>query len=387
MSRSKKTKDEMEECIDDLRRLNESFENRGVSRNQYRKHGNFSEAKICELFGTFSEFLRVAGLKPTRAQGTLNNQAARAAASDNLQKVWQERLNYGGNYLRDSGKRWQIILGFNDVHDFECDPFWLRTLLDTAKRVQPDIIVSNGDHFDLPEFGKYPNDPRDFQVSKRVEAGNEIFRKLREVAPNAQIDLIEGNHEARIIRYFTECAPPLKAYLYETHGMDIRKFLKLDENQVNYIAKSTMAGAYTDSHIRQEVNRNFQTYYETVCAHHFPAGERFAMSGWNGHHHSHKVSHHHNAIFGPYEWHQFGAGHRRDATYTNGEKWSNGFGIIHVDRVSRQCQINYVNVGMTMTVVDGVLYTRREDEFYPGLRTMLEPERIIPFPENSLKQK
>ncbi len=355
---------------------------REVTRKSFRENASVPESVILAMFGSFIEYKRAVGKQPTRAQQTIYTATARAAAADTLRQVWAERLNYGGSYVRDSKKRWQIILGCNDLHDEECDPFVRRLLVETAREVQPDIIVSNGDHFDAPEFGKYPNDPRDWDVVGRINAGLSIFADLRAAAPNAQIELIEGNHEARIIRFFTEAAPQVRAMLSDLHGMDLRKFLGLDRYEINYIAKTDMHGAYTDANIKAEMKRNFKTYFDCVCAHHFPPGKNFGMPGWNGHHHSHIVHHFHNASFGAYEWHQFGSGHRRDATYTNGEKWSTGFGLIHVDTVARQVQIEYIPVGLTMAVIGGRRYVRRESEYYPSLYPMINGGHIIPFPED-----
>lgn len=418
MSRSKvvaKSKDEVtygdqvftrQECIDDLiltqDAMNEISEEeaakarkagkppratRVITRNYYRVNGGIPEKVYEALFGTFLEFRRAANLMPTRAVNTMNAQIARAAATDRLHAVMQERLNYGSNYLRESKSRWQTILAFNDLHDEECDPFVRRMIVTAAQRVQPEFIVSNGDHFDVPEFGKYPNDPREWDVVARVRAGLDIFRDLRAASPNSQIDLIEGNHEARVIRVFVEAAPAVRAMLSDLHGMDLKKFLGLDQYGINYVAKADMAGAYTDPNIRQEVRRNFRTYFDTVCAHHFPAGKQFGMAGWNGHHHSHHVQHFYNAMFGAYEWHQFGAGHRRDATYTNGEKWATGFGLIHVDTVAKLCQIEYIHVNTTMCVFAGQLYVRRPEEYYPGLLPMIDKDRVIEFPEPATKPK
>jgi hypothetical protein len=370
-----------QDCIDDLIAVNDTVANGTITRKKYREQGNIPEVIIEAFFGKWIDFQRAANMLPSRSINTRNSQIARSSASDRLSKYWAERRNWGEDYIRDSAGRHKTILGFNDLHDVECDPFLLRILIDVASRCSPDIIVSNGDHFDFPEYGKYPNDHREMDVPGRLRAGNSIFKMLREAAPNAQIDLIEGNHEARVIRWFSEDAPYLRETLADYHGWDLRKFMGLDENEVNYICKTDMKGAYTDANIKTEVKRNYQTYYDTVCAHHYPAGKDFGMAGWNGHHHFHQSWHFHNATYGAYEWHQFGAGHKRDCSYANGEKWSNGFGLIHIDAPSRLCQIEHVHVNSTMVVVGGKRYERREDEFYPALLPMTDKERVTPFPE------
>lgn len=376
-----------EECLNDLLKEQESVGDSPITRKRYRDNGNIPEVVYEALFGTFLEFRRAAGIIQTRAQQTLKSAIARSVATDNLRKVWIDRTSYGEMYRKDSGNRHRIIIGCNDLHDAECDPFMLRVMIDTIKRVKPDVIVSNGDHFDCPEFGKYPNDPREWDVAGRIKSGLEIFRQMREAAPDAEIDLIEGNHEARVIRFFTEVAPAAKALLADLHGMDMRKFFGLDRYEINYIAKTDMNGAYADAGIKKEVRRNYKTYYNSVCAHHFPAGRLLGIPGWNGHHHSHLVQHFYNSTYGPYEWHQFGSGHRRDATYTDGQKWANGFGIWHVDTQSRQALAEYVPVGMTMAVAAGKVYHRQPDEFYDALYPMTDSSRIVPFVDEKPKKK
>jgi hypothetical protein len=82
------------------------------------------------------------------------------------------------------------------MHDKNIDKFYLDVLLDTLKRVQPDVIVLAGDIFDCPEFGKYNVDPRDWDVVGRIKFAHEnILAPMREICPTAQIDFIEGNHE------------------------------------------------------------------------------------------------------------------------------------------------------------------------------------------------
>lgn len=55
------------------------------------------------------------------------------------------------------------------------------------------------------------------------------------------------------------------------------------------------------------------------------------LPGVNGHHHKHEVWGMFSPIYGPYEWHQMGAGHRRSASHCEGEKWHNGFALVNID--------------------------------------------------------
>lgn len=88
--------------------------------------------------------------------------------------------------------------------------------------------------------------------------------------------------------------------------------------------------------------------------------------GTNGHHHKHLVSSHYSPIFGPYEWHQTGSGHTRHASYCAGEKWSNGFLIIHTDTHTRHSAFEYVDI-RDFAIVGGQWYRRdpKADSVYP----------------------
>ena len=96
--------------------------------------------------------------------------------------------------------------------------------------------------------------------------------------------------------------------------------------------------------------------------HHFPHGRNLGLPGVNGHHHAHISWAMYNHHVGAYEWHQLGAGHKRVASYCNGEKWHNGFAIIHVDTLTKGVNIEYIPV-TNMAVVGGKYYHREAAEF------------------------
>jgi hypothetical protein len=83
------------------------------------------------------------------------------------------------------------------------------------------------------------------------------------------------------------------------------------------------------------------------------------IPGANGHHHKHLVRHAYSPHFGPYEWHQLGSGHRRQASYCAGEKWSNGFLLTHVDTHTKRSQFEYIDVSHGHAFVGGKLYPNK----------------------------
>lgn len=350
-----------EDCIEEIRRIAEIDPEKVVTRNYFRNHARCSEATWNQFFGTFEEFKRQAGIKLSRQQHAHERAIAKHASVDHYRAMNEQRASYGEKYARDRSGRWKTIIFASDLHDKEIDPFWLRVFLDSAKRIDPDVISLVGDVFDLPEFGKYPVDPREWDATGRIKCvHNKILSPLRKACPNAQIDLIEGNHEARLLRMLCDATPALKAVLSDLHGFTIGKLLGLDDFEVNYVALGDL-GTFSQRDMTNELRKNYRVYYKSVLAHHFPDARSMGMPGVNGHHHKHEVWPMFSTIFGAYEWHQLGSGHKRDASYTNGEKWHTGFAIAHIDTQTRATIIEYVPI-TDFACVGGKFYFRNPSE-------------------------
>lgn len=349
-----------EQCIEELRRVQEANPEQFITRNFFRNNSIISDGTWDRHFGTFEEFRRQAGLQLSRGQGKLERDIAKHASRDVYREL-DERKNWGEDYIKESQGRFKTALIASDLHDIEVDSFWLRTFIDTARRVQPDIIILAGDIFDLPEFGKYGVDPREWDVVGRIKyAHNNIFRALREVCPDTQIDLIEGNHERRLLRHLADATPALRAVLSDLHGMSMRDLFALDEFQVNYISQGDLA-VFNNKDDTKELSRNYKVYWDTLLIHHFPHAKNYAMPGCNGHHHRHQVWPLYNPMFGAYEWHQLGCGHRRGASYCEAEQWHMGFALAHVDTNSKTVNWDYVQV-TDHAVVGGKWYSREPGE-------------------------
>lgn len=350
-----------EQCIKELLRVQALNDEVEVTRNYFRNHSKISDSVWSQHFGTFEEFKRQAGIKLSRQQHSIERSIAKHASVDHYRRIAVERADWGDKYLRENPNRFKTILACSDLHDIEIDPFYLRVLIDTAKRVQPDVISLVGDIFDLPEFGKYGVDPREWDVVGRIKFAHEkILRPLREACPNAQIDFIEGNHEARLLRQLADATPALRAVLSDLHGFTVSKLLGLEKFEVNYIAKADLA-AWTKRDFDKELANNYKVYWDAVICHHFPHARNMGLPGVNGHHHRHDVWSMFSPIYGPYEWHQMGAGHVRSASYCEGERWHNGFTLINVDTEKKSTNFDYVAV-TDFAVSGGKWYHREPSE-------------------------
>lgn len=356
-----------EEATSDLQALSEEFPDRRMTRDFYRKHANIPESAWTGLFGTFAEFVRAAGLELSRYGNRVRLRTAQHASMDKIRDLNIEKRSYGSRYDREIHRgRLKVVLGASDLHDRFCDPFYLRTLVTAAEMIRPDVICLNGDIFDCPEFGKYNVDPRDWDTVGGIKAGLAIIEQLRNASPDSQIDLIEGNHENRLIRHLTDTSPAMQSLLCDLHDFSIGKLFKLDTYEVNYIAQADLT-TFTKRQLKDEVAKNYKVYYNTLLAHHFPHARNKGMPGFNGHHHQHLVHSEYTARMGSYEWHQLGGGQMREASYCDASKWSNGFIISNIDTYTESVVFEYVDVGATLASIGGTYLEREKDEFYPAL--------------------
>lgn len=351
-----------EQCVEELRRIVNIDLDKVITRNYFRVHSRIAESVWNRHFGTFNEFKRQAGVVLTRQQHVHERAIAKHASVDHYRAMNVERADYAEKYLKPTGGRFKTIVFASDLHDVHIDKFYLRVLLDTIKRIQPDVVSLVGDVLDMAEFGKYNVDPREWDILGAIKfTHKEILGPIRLAAPEAQFDMIEGNHEARMLMQLADATPALKCILSDLHGFTVGKLLGLDQFEINYVAKADLA-AYTKQERAKEVANNYKVYYDTVLAHHFPHARNMGMPGVNGHHHSHQCWSMFNPVYGAYEWHQMGSGHKRSASYCEGEKWHNGFAICHIDTKTRATNFEYVPI-TDHAVVGGKWLTRNPDEF------------------------
>lgn len=350
-----------QDCTDHLMSIARAHPDQVISRNFFRVHSDISESTWNRHFGTFQQFKRSAGVTLSRHQHRLELQVAKHAGADSYRAMNADKAGWDAKYLRPHGTRFQTILSASDIHDKDCDPFWRRCFIDTAKRVQPEKIILDGDVFDLPEFSKWSVDPREWDVVGRIRWVHVFLADLRAAARNAEFIIIEGNHEFRLLRHLAEASPAMRVVLSDLHGFTVPKLLGLDAYEVNYISRTDLS-TFTERDIKGEVAKNYYIAYDSVLAHHFPEGRDMGYPGWNGHNHKHIVWPGFSPTFKSYEWHQLGCGHRRAATYCAGEKWSLGFLLAHVDTHTRVSALEYTHL-QDHAVIGGKWYTRQPDEF------------------------
>jgi hypothetical protein len=349
-----------DELTDALRSIYLRNPDTNITRLRFRKETGLSDATWNRYFGTFQEFKRQAGIEMTRQQHQVERQLAKHVSVDHY-RTFNERSELGNRYLKPSGTKIKTIIGCSDLHDIECDPFYLRVLIETCRMVQPDVVNFGGDIFDLAEFGKYGVDPREWDVVGRIKWVHEhIFKPIREACPDAQMDFIEGNHEFRLLRHMADATPALRAVLSDLLGLTVSKLLGLDQFEINYIAKADL-GAYNKSDQTKEVGKSYKVYWDALLIHHHPHARQWGLPGWNGHHHTWQVQHMKSATRGGYSWMQLAAGHRPDASYCEGEFWNMGFTVAHVNVETKSANLEPINI-TDMAIVGGLYFYREPKE-------------------------
>lgn len=350
-------------CINDIRKVQEKHPLKYITRNFYRIHGSYSDSTWSRYFGTFHEFRRQGGLELSRNQHALERHIAKHASLDVYRKFYEEEvLPFHRKFEKGHNGRWATILVGSDFHDIECDPFMLATFIDVAKRVQPDIIVLNGDIFDAYEFSRFDQDPRLFSIKERhAFVEKEIFGPLRAACPKAQIDLIIGNHENRLMKIMAEKTPALKVILSDVMNITLADFFGVKKYNINLISKLDL-DAFNSTDMAQTVKENYSVYFDCLVASHYKDW-RFGLTGVSGHTHRPDFETARNIPMGKISWTTTGCMARTRAEYMQGiDNAVNSFALFHVDKLTKTVTPEHFVVPGDFVVIHGKKYVRTDEE-------------------------
>lgn len=349
-----------QDCVDDLRALQEENEFKSITRNFYRVHGKYSDATWNQFFGTFHEFRREAGLELTRGQHSLEKKIAKHASLDLYRRFYVEKvLPYHEKVNKIStGGRFKVGLVCADLHDIELDPFTWGTFIDTAKQMQPDFVSLGGDIHDLPDFSKYAIDPRKFGIKARFDfVKKHILGALRAACPKAQIDYIVGNHDLRILKVLAEQTPNMRVILSDVLGLSLADIFGLDDYDVNLVAKVDLA-AFSETDMKDELKENFKVYYNSYVVHHYK-DLSMGISGFSGHVHRPEMVTTVTIPMGNISWVTGGCMKNTRTEYVAGmNKWTNGFNIVYIDTLKQRVQQQPILIPGDHVVINGKLYER-----------------------------
>jgi predicted phosphodiesterase len=354
------TPKELIDLIQDLQAKNPEL---NISRDFFRKTTKVGDVHWIEHFSTFPLFKIAAGLAPTRTAAKEKRNFVRHREVADLKKYNKVKYNLNSVWKKESNKRYQTFLVGSDIHDLNCDPFFRRMFIEAAKVYNPEKVIFNGDLYDLPEFSKYNSRPGEHKIAERVFWVSNFFADLREVVPDAEFNLVEGNHELRLMRNILEKTSSTSELL-DVNGMDIAQILGLNNYEVNYYSSADL-GTFSDADIKNELKKNYYMFKNHIVFYHYPEGRnRFGMPGISGHHHKFQVWSMKNVTYGAYSWTQLGAGCLRVAEYTDASSdWQNGFGIVHVDLENiKNTKVEYIDCTYDFCIMNGNRFIRNEKE-------------------------
>jgi len=352
-----------EDLIEDLRRVQQEHPEKYISRSFYKIEGHFSESTWNQRFGTFHEFRRQARLELSRGQHMVELQIAKHASLDARRGFMEvEVLPWNGRYEKDREGRWQTMIVASDFHDVETDPFALEVFLDTCRRVQPSIVCLAGDVFDSYEFSRFDKDPRQWDAAGRLAwVRDNLFGPLRAACPNAQIDLLAGNHEHHMLRHMSERTPEMRAVLADFMGLTFADLLGLRQWEINLVCQHDLA-AFKASDVRAEMGKNRRTYFGCVTIDHYPDHTFSFGTNWiAGHTHKPALKTHCNEVLGSVWGVTNGCMARVDNSYTDKNRNQNGFVIVHVDTTTRAAIAEPVVFSDNAAIVGGQRYVRKQE--------------------------
>jgi predicted phosphodiesterase len=235
-----------------------------------------------------------------------------------------------GKFDRVKGKKELLVLVSSDHHSQWLDKFMWHVFIDCAKRMQPDVIVLNGDVMDchdLSRFAKDPTAPKNLQGE--VNFVRNMLKQLRAACPDTQIDWIEGNHEWRLVKYLTDAAPGLAGL----RCLEFGPLMGLDDYEVNVVARR----GFRNESARMADKRNYKIYGDRalIVTHGSKCGTnparselvRWGMTGISGHIHRPGVAAT-SDLFQSRTWTTTGCMARRELAHTYNEspvEWVQGF--------------------------------------------------------------
>lgn len=120
------------------------------------------------------------------------------------------------------------IVVAGDFHIPYHDPDAVWAFLLYIKKVQPDVIIIDGDFLDCYSISRFTRNPHAFNMEQEFEVGIGILEKIREFCPNAEIFYLEGNHEFRIKKFLGSMVPQMADFCRSVpeelnfEGLDIK---------------------------------------------------------------------------------------------------------------------------------------------------------------------
>jgi UDP-2,3-diacylglucosamine pyrophosphatase LpxH len=195
-------------------------------------------------------------------------------------------------------------IGYRRLADGTLDPFHdaaaMSVFIEAATRFQPDKIQILGDFLDLASQGRFAQEASFAQTTQEsLNTGHTFLAVLRAVCPDAEIIVIEGNHDKRMQNFIE--ANALAAFGLKRANMpeswpvmSLPSLLRLDELNIRYVDAYPAATDWDNDTTRNihgtKANSKGSTTAQYV--HQIPH-----LNTWAGHTHRAEVTYH--SVIGP----------------------------------------------------------------------------------------
>lgn len=142
----------------------------------------------------------------------------------------------------------------SDIHFPYQDDKALKAVYKFLEQHPVDTIILNGDILDFYDVSSFDKDPeRVNSLQKEIDLAQKFFKKLRQLAPNARIVFIKGNHCSRLERYLKK-----HPELYSLDALKLPNLLGLDKFNIEYKDKGFKLGSLKIIH--GDMVRKFSAY-------------------------------------------------------------------------------------------------------------------------------
>ena len=184
-----------------------------------------------------------------------------------------------------------------------------------------DTIILNGDILDFYDVSSFDKDPeRVNSLQKEIDLAQKFFKKLRQLAPNARIVFIKGNHCSRLERYLKK-----HPELYSLDALKLPNLLELDKFNIEYKDKGFKLGSLKIIH--GTIVRKYAGYTARAEM------EKHDCSGISGH--VHRLSCYYYRTPERYlAWYESGCLCDLNPEYVDNPNWNQGFLYGYVDKDS-----------------------------------------------------
>jgi len=188
------------------------------------------------LSGSYRKKCRKCEQRDNWAARSQQLEAGRAAKKAAAGK-WKPRVvgesGPEGGYTEhpDDGYRWvQLPDSHGDLIDWSA----AEATLAFVRFYRPTRIFMTGDHVDFAAFSRFDKPPTDIgRILDDLAALRKYLALIRQSAPNAHIEYLKGNHEARFARFLWK--NEVAAAMLKAKGMDLPTFLELGDFNIQWV--------------------------------------------------------------------------------------------------------------------------------------------------------